>query len=219
MPKDGREPNKRDWSGWNTDRRSTADPDPVNSHLTKAFMKKSLISLLAVTLLQATVRAQSPLVLVIDKDTRQIDWLPGYSIVNEGSLANNWFGAPLFPNVTITSPTLSYSGDGLHTQFSLQISGDRKQVEGISLGSTMPPLSRTVYSGTEEGPTAPTFSQGDFSMLSQLTVGEYTLAPFSAGWSGGIHVVVVPEPSTWLLLSLGLSAVASLRLRRSAKVP
>ena len=182
-------------------------------------MKKTLPSLLAFALGLTPSFAQSPLILVIDKDSQQIDWLAGSSISTLGTLANNWFGNPLFPNVTITAPTLNYLGDGSLTAISFQVSGDRTQIEGISLGTSLPPLSPTVFSGTDEGPAAPTFTLGNFSMFSQLSSGEYTLAPFSGGWSAGIQVVVVPEPSTWMFLSLALGAMASLRLRRSSRLP
>lgn len=177
-------------------------------------MKLILTPVLALCLSQAASFAQAELVLRINQDTREMDWLAGNSISSDGSLANNWFGAPFFPIATITSPALNHTGDNAHVATLFAFSSDRKQIEGISLGTSLPPLAGSVLSGTAEGPAAPIFTQGDFSLFSGLTRGDYTLSPMFGNWSGGIHVVVVPEPSTCALVFLGLGALA---LRRTSR--
>jgi PEP-CTERM motif len=176
-------------------------------------MKKFLVPVLALVLSQAPSFAQSQLTLVIDKDAQTLDWLAGTSISTEGSLANNWFGAPFFANTIITSPALNYTGEGSHFSTLFQIGGDNTQITGINLATSLPALSAAVLSGTVEGPATPIFTQGDFSLFNGLTKGEYTLAPMFGNWSGGIQVVVVPEPATWAFLALGLGAVAFVRTR------
>ena len=175
---------------------------------------KTLLRFLGAPVL-ALLMGQAPslaqLRLVIDQDTGRMDWLEGSSITMAPGIANNWFGLPLTPDATITSPLPSYTGDGSHIGVVFDLSGDRTRIDGIILQTDLPPGGGAVFAGTAEGPAVPVFSTGDFSLFSHLNLGEYTLPAFGP-WSGGIQVSVVPESAPWWCLPAGLAAV--LRWRR-----
>jgi PEP-CTERM motif len=193
-------------------------PLPPNQQATNLNrrMKKILVPLLALLLSHAPSFAQSQLTLVIDQDAQTLDWLNGTSITRvPGSFADNTFGQTLISfQAQINSPLLAYSGDGSHSSVIFEFSQDLTAIVSIRLGTTAPPGDGAVFSGTPEGPAAPTFSIGDWSRFSSLNRGDYTLNPTFGGWNGGIHVAVVPEPATWAFLCLGLGAVALVRSRR-----
>jgi len=142
------------------------------------------------------------LVLVINLFTQTMDWLDGFTITRPASpfLQFTGFGRWDLPGgrrALITSPLLNYTGEGSHTYVALTLSEDFTRVEGMWLGLNVSDpqggsRSRASFSGTAEGPVAPTFG-GDsfFSWFVNLNEGEYILGPgFRSDWNGSIRVVV-----------------------------
>jgi hypothetical protein len=154
------------------------------------------------------------LVLLIDKQTGQIDWLDGFMVTKTNGVANNIFGSFSTADAKITSPLLLYSGAGVMSGVSFDFSLDGSTVVGIGLDTFVPPGNPASFSGTPEGPATPTFSTGDISQFTALAYGDYTLAPVSS-WSGGIEVRVVPEPNAIWLILFGTVALFSFTFNRT----
>ena len=169
-------------------------------------------------LLLVAARAGANLVLAIDRTTGQIDWVDGFSITKTTGDDDNRFGNSVTIDASITSPLLSYAGQGSHTSVRFDFSPDGSVIQGIGLVTTLPPGNPTSFSGTPQPPAVPTFASGQISQFTDLNVGLYTLAPVGA-WDGGIEVRVVPEPAAGGLIafgSVGVLCFARVRRRRRA---
>ena len=163
-----------------------------------------LIAALVVASLTLVAHGQN-LDLTINRTTGQIDWVAGSEITNYGgdgmTLFSSFHGA--LPNLptTISSPLLSYSGNGTHTGVGFAFSADGTRITDIGLGiaptntSQPPSFYGSSFDGTPEGPSVPVFTTGNISQFTSLNVGDYILTPWTlSGWNGGIEVQVLPGP-------------------------
>jgi len=164
-------------------------------------------------LLLCETLATAALVLSINKETQQMDWVGGFSITRfPTGIDDNRFGIMATIDAQVLSPLLSYSGQGSHFGVHFDLSLDRTAIDGIGLLTTFPPGTGASFSGTPEGPVTPSFLLGNFSLFAGLNNGDYTLAPVGP-WSDGIRVVVVPEPATSLLWALAMGIFVGWRAR------
>ena len=165
---------------------------------TSAGLSPSACLVMAIVTLVAP-RAQANLRLTIDMTTGRIDWVDGFTITKTTGDDNNQFGDFVVADAAITSPLLSYSGQGSHTGVHFDFSPGGTTIQGIGLVTTLPPGNPTSFSGTPEPPVVPTFAGGQFP---NLLGGNYFLAP-EAPWDGGIEIQVIPEPTAGGLIAFG----------------
>ena len=158
-----------------------------------------------------SVASADPLELRIDVVNGTLDWIDGSMITLVSSPADNRFGSLTGVDVIVTSPLAVYSGPGVLNRFDLHVSADGLTIEGLGLFTSIPATTGSTLTGDAAGPTAGTYSVGDFSVLENLTMGSYELTRFES-WDDNVRISVVPAPAGTAML-LGAASLLARRRR------